>query len=108
MDKILKNDMVQVMTGNDQGKKGKVLTVLPQKGKVIVEGVNFIKRHTKPNPQAQQQGGILEKEAPLDASSVMVVCDKCNLPTRAGIKILENKKRTRYCKKCGEVIEQKK
>jgi large subunit ribosomal protein L24 len=108
MDKILKNDQVQVMAGNDAGKKGKVLSVLPKRRQVVVEGVNFIKRHTKPNPQAQQQGGILEKEAPVNLSLVMVICDKCNLPTRAGIKVLENQKRTRYCKRCGEVIEQKK
>jgi large subunit ribosomal protein L24 len=107
MDKILKNDMVQIIAGDDTGKKGKVLIVLPKKGKVIIEGINFIKRHTKANPQKAQQGGILEKEAPMHASNVMVICDKCSVPTRVGVKILENHKKVRCCKKCGEVIEKK-
>jgi large subunit ribosomal protein L24 len=107
MNKILKNDTVQVISGDDAGKKGKVLRVLPKAQRVIVEGINFIKRHTRANPQKAQQGGILQKEAPVHLSNVLVVCDKCSVPTRVGIKILENQKRVRYCKQCGEVMEKK-
>lgn len=105
MNKIVKNDIVQIIAGNNRGKKGKVLKVLPKKGRVVVEGVNFIKRHTKANPQGQRQGGILEKEAPVTLENVLVICDKCNKPTRIGTKVLEDRRKVRICRKCGEVIE---
>jgi len=101
--RVCKNDVVFVVSGNEKGKKGKVLKVFPKDGKIIVEGVKLIKRHTKPT-QKNVHGGIVEKEAPISASNVMVICSKCNNATRIGIKILEDGKRERTCKKCGEMI----
>jgi large subunit ribosomal protein L24 len=101
--KVVKNDHVIVISGNYKGKKGKVLKVFPKDNRVIVEGVNFIKRHTRPT-QKNQQGGIIEKEAPIRASNVMVICPKCDTPTRLGRKTLENKKHVRVCKSCGEML----
>lgn len=101
---IKKGDQVMVITGRDKGKTGKTISVIPQKGRVIVEKVNFVKRHTRPSGRARQ-GGILEKEAPIHASNVMVICTKCNSPVRVGRKILEEGKKVRYCKKCGEFID---
>ena len=79
---IRKNDNVIVTTGKDRGKRGRVLKVLPEKNRVIVEGVNIIKRHTKPNPQKNIKGGVVEREAPLHASNVQLVCPECGKPTR--------------------------
>jgi len=104
--KIHKNDTVIIMTGNDRGKKGKVLKVFPGKGRIIVEGVNFIKRHTKPSTKAMR-GGIMEKEASIDVSNVLVICNKCGQATRVGYKMLqegEKSRRARQCRKCGEVM----
>lgn len=101
--KVVKNDNVLVISGNYKGKKGKVLKVVPKNNRVIVEGVNFIKRHTRPS-QKNQQGGIVEKEAPIDVSNVMVVCPKCDTPSRLGRKVLEDGKRVRVCRSCGEMI----
>ncbi|MGB9802952.1 MAG: 50S ribosomal protein L24 [Desulfofundulus sp.] len=100
---VRKGDTVLVLTGKYAGKKGKVLAALPAKGRVIVEGVNIVKRHTRPNPR-MPQGGIVEKEAPIHASNVMLVCNKCNKPTRIGKKFLEDGKKVRVCKKCGEEL----
>lgn len=101
--KVVKNDTVLVISGNYKGKKGKVLKVFPKESRVIVEGVNFIKRHTRPS-QKNTQGGIIEKEAPIHTSNVMVVCPKCDTPVRLGRKVLENGKRVRLCKGCGEML----
>lgn len=101
---IKKNDSVLVMTGEDSGKKGRVLSVLGKKDRVVVEGLNIIKRHMKPSKK-YSQGGIIEKEAPIERSNVMLVCPKCDRPTKIGNKILENGKKIRECRKCGEVIE---
>ncbi|RKY77044.1 50S ribosomal protein L24 [candidate division KSB1 bacterium] len=101
--KIVKGDTVLVTAGNHKGQQGKVLKVFPKEGKVIVEGVNFIKRHTRPS-QKNQQGGILEKEAPIHASNLMVICPKCNEAVRIGRKILDDGKRVRVCKNCGEML----
>lgn len=101
---VKKGDTVLVITGKDAGKKGKVLTVFPEKQRVIVEGVNVVKRHTKPNKK-MPQGGIVEKEAPIASSNVMLYCTKCNKPTRVGHKFLDDGKKVRVCKKCGEVID---
>jgi large subunit ribosomal protein L24 len=101
--KVVKNDNVVVISGNYKGKKGKVLKVFPKQNRVIVEGVNFIKRHTRPT-QKNQQGGIVEKEAPIQASNLMVICPKCDTPTRLGRKMLESKKHIRVCKNCGEML----
>jgi len=104
--KIAKNDIVEVIAGNDRGKKGKVLKVLPRSRRVVVEGVNFIHRHTRPRSQGDQ-GGIIEKEAPIDVSNVMLVCSKCNTGVRVRTKILADKSKTRVCTQCGEMIERR-
>lgn len=100
---IVKNDTVLVLTGKDKGKTGRVLAVFPKEERVIVEGVNFIYRHTRPS-QKNPQGGRVEKEAPIHVSNTMVICGKCSKPTRVGYKILANGEKERYCKKCDEII----
>ena len=101
---VKKNDQVTVISGKEKGKTGKVLRVLPKKESVLIEKVNFVKRHTRPSSQ-HRQGGIIEKESPIHLSKVMVVCAKCNAPVKTGIKLLEDGKRVRFCKKCSEVID---
>ena len=101
---IKKGDNVLVTTGKSKGKRGRILSVSPAAGKVTVEGVNIIKRHTKPNKK-YAQGGIIEKEGTLHISNVMFVCPKCGKPTRLGSTVLEGGKKLRTCKKCGEVLE---
>ena len=101
---VRKEDTVVVLTGRNQGKRGRVIGVLPAKKKVIVEGVNVQKKHMKPNKQ-YQQGGIIEKEAPINVSNVMLVCPKCDAPTRIGNSILEDGRKLRACKKCKEVMD---
>ena len=101
--KIKKGDLVEVISGKDKGKRGKVLRVMPKEGKVIVEGVNMIKRHQRPNPR-MKEGGIIEKEGPVYASKVMLVCPNCGQRTKVGFKVVDGKK-VRYCKKCGEIID---
>jgi len=105
MRKIVKNDSVVVLTGNDRGKTGKILKVFPDKNQAVVEGVNLMKRHSRPTRDLPQ-GGIVEKEGPIQISNLKVVCPKCNRPTRVGIRILEDKSKVRYCKNadCGEMI----
>lgn len=102
--RVRKGDTAVVITGKNKGKKGRVLSVLTEKERVIVEGINIIKRHTKPNKQ-YTQGGIIEKEAPVHISNVMLVCPKCGKPSRLGNTVLEGGKKIRTCKKCKEVIE---
>jgi len=104
--KLAKNDMVEVIAGNDRGKRGKVLKVMPKANRVIVEGVNFIHRHTKPRRQGDQ-GGIIEKEAPINSSNVMLVCNKCNRGVRVGTKVLADGTKSRVCSICGEMIERR-
>jgi len=101
---IKKNDQVVVIAGKDKGKSGRVLRVIPEKGRVLVERVNIIKRHTKAS-QKTGKGGILEKEAPLAISNVMLVCSKCNKPARIGHKELEDGSRARVCRRCDELID---
>jgi large subunit ribosomal protein L24 len=101
---IKKNDTVVVMSGEGKGKKGRVLSVDSLNNRLIIEGVNVIKKHMKPS-KTYQQGGIIDKEAPVNLSNVMLLCAKCDRPTRIGNMILENGKKIRTCKKCGEVIE---
>lgn len=96
---VKKGDLVMVITGKDAGKKGKVLQVLPKKGRVVIEKINMVKRHTKPT-QSLPQGGILEKEAPIASSNVMLFCPECNSVTRVSTKETEAGK-VRVCKKCG-------
>ena len=102
---IRKNDNVLVITGRDRGKRGRVLRVVPTKGRVIVEGVNFIKRHTKANPQRNIKGGIVEREASLHASNVQIVCPECGAPTRIGSRRLDDGRRVRFCRKCKGVVD---
>jgi large subunit ribosomal protein L24 len=106
--KIRKNDMVMVISGNSRGKSGKVLKVYPEKNRLIVEGVNIIKRHTRPN-QKNPQGGIVQKEAPIHASNVMIVDPKTNQTTRVGMKVTRDettgkKRRMRVAKATGEMF----
>lgn len=100
---VRKGDTVLIVTGKDAGKKGKVITVEPAKNRVIVEGINIVKRHRKATPQ-MPQGGIVEKEAPIHSSNVMLYCPKCNKPTRIKKKVLENGNKERVCKHCGETL----
>ena len=102
---IRKNDNVLVITGKDRGKRGRVLRVLPDKNRLIVEGVNLIKRHTKPNPGRNIKGGLVEREAPLHASNVQVVCPECGKATRLGRRILGDGRKVRICRKCEGVVD---
>lgn len=101
---IKKNDTVMVMTGKEKGKKGRVLSVMPAKDMLIIEKVNIIKKHMKPTKK-YTQGGIIEKEAPVQRSKVMLVCPRCDKPARLGNIILEGDKKARVCKKCKETID---
>src|SRR4051794_17829847 len=102
---IRRNDNVVVITGKDRGKRGRVLKVVPATNRLIVEGVNIIKRHTKPNPQRQIKGGVVEREAPVHASNVQVVCPECGKATRIGRKILGDGRKVRICRKCEGVVD---
>jgi large subunit ribosomal protein L24 len=97
-------DTVKVIAGKDKGAKGRIIRVIPETGRVVVEGVNIVKKHQRPT-QKVMQGGIVEKEAPLDASNVMLFCSKCNRATRVGKKTLETGRAVRVCKQCGEVLD---
>jgi large subunit ribosomal protein L24 len=101
--KVRKNDTVMVIAGRDRGKTGKILRILPARGRVIVERLNIVKRHTKPRGAASP-GGIVEREAPLDISNVMVLCDRCNAPVRIGSKLAADGSRARICRRCGDVL----
>ena len=100
---VKKGDTVVVLSGKDKAKQGKILTAMPREGKVIVEGINKVKRHSKPGLKTPQ-GGIITKEMPLHACKVQLVCPACNKPTRIAHKD-QGGKNVRVCKKCGEVIE---
>ena len=102
--KIKKNDQVVVTAGKDKDARGKVLSVYPAKGKALVERVNMVKKHTRPNPQANIQGGVLEREAPIHISNLMVVCPECGKPSRMGRKRLADGSIARECKSCGATI----
>ena len=102
---IRKNDNVVVTTGKDRGKRGRVVRLVPEKNRLVVEGVNIIKRHTKPNPQKNVKGGVVEREAALHASNVQIVCPECGKPTRIGKKILDDGRKVRICRKCDGVLD---
>jgi len=102
--KIHKDDNVLVVAGKDRGKKGKVRFAYPRKQQVIVEGVNFIKKHSKARGAARQ-AGIIDLEAPLHVSNVMLLCSKCDKPCRIGYKTLEDGRKVRFCRACNEVID---
>jgi|WetSurMetagenome_2_1015567.scaffolds.fasta_scaffold17219_6 large subunit ribosomal protein L24 len=108
--RIKKNDLVKVISGNAKGSEGKVLKVFPEGGRIIVEKVHMIKRHTRKqqNRGGGQQGGIVEKEAPIHISDVMLVCPKCGKPTRTSVIILGDGSKARKCKKCQEMLSEQK
>ncbi len=103
---IRKNDIVRVMVGKEKGKVGRVLMVDRDAARVIVEKINMVKRHAKPG-KTNPQGGIIEKEAPLSYSNIMIMCDKCNKPTRITMVIEDSGGKHRACKRCGDVLEAK-
>jgi large subunit ribosomal protein L24 len=101
---IRRNDTVIVTAGKDSGKRGRVLKVLPEKNRLIVEGVNVIKRHTRPNPQRNIKGGIVEREGALHASNVQLVCPECGKMTRVGHRV-DGDRKIRICRKCDGVVD---
>ncbi|NLY54626.1 MAG: 50S ribosomal protein L24 [Firmicutes bacterium] len=101
---VRKGDTVVVLSGKDKGKRGRVLVALPSEGRVVVEGVNVVTKHQRPTP-TMQQGGLIEREAPIDASKVMLVCPACKQPTRIRHHILENGTKVRACRKCNENVD---
>jgi large subunit ribosomal protein L24 len=104
---VHRDDNVMILAGRDSGKTGRVIRVLTKEDRVLVEKVNMVKRHTRPNQQVPQ-GGIVEKEAPVHVSNVMVICNKCGKPTRVAHKKLSTGKNVRLCKKCGEILDKEK
>ncbi len=102
---VKKNDTVKVIAGKSKGKVARVLAVSPDRGTAIVEGVNFVKRHTRPNPSKNIKGGIVEKESPIHVSNLKVVCPECKAPTRISRKILEDGSKMRVCKKCQGALD---
>ncbi len=103
--RIKRDDTVEVISGKDKGKRGKVLRVIRKKGLVVVEGVNIVKRHLRRGHPALPEGGVIEFPAPIYIWKVMLVCPKCGRRTRVGVKFDEKGNKVRYCKKCGEVID---
>lgn len=103
---VRRGDTVKVLSGKDAGKIAKVLRVYPETNRVILEALNFMKRHTRAQAIGGGRGGVVEKEAPLSASNVILVCTKCNSPTRVAHKFLEDGSKVRQCKKCGEVLDE--
>ncbi len=102
--KIKKNDKVKVIAGKDKGKIGKVIDVYPEKHRILVENANIVKRHTRPSAK-NKQGGIVEGEAAINCSNVMLLCNKCMAPVRIKMHQLEDGKRVRTCRKCNEIID---
>ena len=102
--KIRKNDTVLVIAGKDRGKKGKVRFAYPKEERLLVEGVNFIKKHARA-VRGARQAGIIEREEPIHVANVMLLCSKCNHPTRVGFRFLEDGRKVRVCRRCSEVID---
>ncbi len=102
--KIKKGDKVKIIAGKDQGKEGKVLVIFPEKERLTVEGLNLVVKHMRPR-RSGEKGQRIQFPSSMRASNILLVCSKCNKPTRVGYKILENKKKVRMCKQCGEVID---
>ena len=102
--RIRKDDKVKVVSGKDKGKIGKVLRIDSKSDRVLVENINMVKRHSRPTAQ-NRQGGIIEREATIHLSNVMLMCGKCMESTRVGMKTLEDGKKVRYCRKCDEIID---
>ena len=104
---VRKNDTVVVLSGKQARTKARVLRVYPKTSRAVVEGVNFIKRHTRPNPQRNIKGGIVEREASVHVSNLMVICPGCGEPTRVAHKIFDDGERLRTCRKCQEILDKK-
>ena len=104
MAKIKKNDIVKILTGRDNGKTGKVLTVFPKKMKALVQGINMVKKHSRRKSNDQQQGGIVHKESSIDISNLMIVCQKCSVAAKVGFSRLSDGTKVRICKKCKEIL----
>lgn len=104
---VHREDTVLILTGKDQGKKGRVIRLFPKVEKALVEKINMVKRHTRPNQQLPQ-GGIMEKESPIHISNLQVICSKCGKATRINHKVLASGKKARLCKKCGEILDKEK
>ena len=102
---VRKNDTVIVVGGKDRGKRGRVLRVIPDRNRIIVEGINIIKRHTRPNPQKNIKGGVVERESPIHLANLMVVCRECGKPTRVSYSLLSDGKKVRTCRKCNGTID---
>lgn len=103
MNKIKKNDTVYVLSGRDRGKTGRVFRVFPENGRALVEGINYVKRHTR-KTQNSPEGGIVQKESPIALSNLALMCKTCNKRARVGINILTDGTKARFCKRCNEVI----
>jgi len=103
---IKKNDLVYVLSGKDRGKTGKVLKVFLDKDRAVVEGLNNIQKHTRPNPQKNVKGGILPKEAPIHISNLMVICKRCNKHSRIGFSVMPDGRKVRVCKSCNELLDE--
>ncbi len=103
--RLRRNDNVVVLSGKNRGKTGRVLRIMPAKGRAIVEGVNFVRKHTRPNPQKNIKGGILEREGSIDCSNLMIVCGECSRPSRIGNKRLEDGRKIRVCRACGGALD---
>ena len=101
---VRRGDTVAVIAGRERGKRGKVLRVLPVDGRVLVEKLNMMKKHQRPT-QKLRQGGIIERESPLALSNVLVVCSRCDKPSRSGIKVLGDGRKVRVCKRCGATLD---
>lgn len=101
--KVKKGDVVTAIAGKDRGKTGKILRVMPQSSRVIVEGINFVKRHMRKTRQ-DQAGGIIQKESPILISNLAIMCKSCNRPTRIGLTVLSDGTKSRFCKKCKEML----
>jgi len=104
MSHVRRGDTVAVIAGRERGKRGKVLRVLPEAGRVLIEKINLMKKHQRPT-QKLRQGGIIEREAPLSLSNVLLVCARCDKPSRAGVKVLGDGRKVRVCRRCGETID---
>jgi len=98
--------MVYVLSGKDRGKTGKVLKVFVEKSRAVVEGLNYIQKHTRPNPQKNVKGGILPKESPIHISNLMVVCKRCNKHSRVGFSVMQDGRKVRICKSCNELLDE--
>ena len=103
--RLRKNDQVVVIAGRDRGKRGKILRIFPERNRAIVERINMIKRHTRPNPQQNIKGGLVEREGSINVSNLMVVCGECDRPTRPRYKLLNDGRKVRICHQCEGVID---